>query len=106
MLVDIGLPGMNGYELARRVRKDPSLQGVALVALTGYGRDEDKTAAIAAGFDDHLVKPVDPENIERFMRRLGRRRWPARRSSRLDPDARRVLLVENDPESREGCASS
>lgn len=59
MLIDIGLPGMDGYEVARRMRRDPALKDVVLVALTGYGRDEDKERAMSAGFDYHLAKPVD-----------------------------------------------
>jgi signal transduction histidine kinase len=59
-LVDVGLPGIDGYEVARRIRRDPSARGVRLVALTGYGRPEDREAALAAGYDVHLVKPVDP----------------------------------------------
>jgi CheY-like chemotaxis protein len=69
MLVDIGLPGIDGYEVARRVRRDPSLREVTLVALTGYGREEDKSAALAAGFDDHLVKPVEIEKLEAVVQR-------------------------------------
>src|SRR5262249_38848592 len=57
MLVDIGLPGMDGYEVAQEVRQDAALRRVVLVALTGYGRDEDRARALAAGFDYHLVKP-------------------------------------------------
>jgi signal transduction histidine kinase/CheY-like chemotaxis protein/PAS domain-containing protein len=72
MLVDIGLPGMDGYELARRVRRDPELEGVKLVALTGYGREEDKQEAMAAGFDYHLVKPVSPDVLDELVARLGR----------------------------------
>jgi two-component system CheB/CheR fusion protein len=72
MLVDIGLPGMDGYEVARRVRRDPDLKQVVLVALTGYGREEDKQQAIAAGFDYHLVKPVSPDAIDGLVARLGK----------------------------------
>jgi len=72
MLVDIGLPGMDGYEVARRVRRDPALTQVVLVALTGYGRDEDKREAMAAGFDHHLVKPVNPEALHGLVARLGK----------------------------------
>jgi two-component system CheB/CheR fusion protein len=64
MLVDIGLPGMDGYELARRVRGHPALEKVVLVALTGYGRDEDRRQALTAGFDHHLVKPIDPSILQ------------------------------------------
>jgi PAS domain S-box-containing protein len=58
-LVDIGLPGIDGYEVARRMRADPATSGVRLIALTGYGQDSDRARAIEAGFDAHLVKPVD-----------------------------------------------
>jgi CheY-like chemotaxis protein/two-component sensor histidine kinase len=58
MLVDIGMPGMTGYDLARQVRRDPSLSKVRLVALTGYGRDEDRARVLEAGFDQHVTKPV------------------------------------------------
>jgi CheY-like chemotaxis protein len=58
MVVDIGLPGMDGYELARRVRAKLG-SGVTLIAVTGYGQPEDRSRALAAGFDLHLTKPVD-----------------------------------------------
>ena len=64
MLIDIGLPGMDGYEVARHVRADDHLTGVRLVALTGYGRDEDRAEALRAGFDRHLVKPLEPDALE------------------------------------------
>ena len=57
-LLDIGLPGMNGYDLARALRADPRAHGVRLVALTGYGRAPDRQRAREAGFDDHFVKPA------------------------------------------------
>lgn len=62
-LVDVGLPGFDGYEVARRVRRDPGAAAVRLVAITGYGQPEDVERARSAGFDDHLVKPVDPEHL-------------------------------------------
>ena len=58
-LVDIGLPGIDGYEVARRMRADPATCAVRLIALTGYGQESDRRRAIDAGFDAHLVKPVD-----------------------------------------------
>jgi CheY-like chemotaxis protein len=58
MLVDIGMPRMTGYELARAVRRDPAYADVRLVALTGYGREEDRARVLEAGFDLHLTKPV------------------------------------------------
>jgi CheY-like chemotaxis protein len=59
VLLDIGMPGMSGYEVARRLRAVPTPPGALLVALTGYGQDEDRRRALEAGFDYHLVKPVD-----------------------------------------------
>ncbi|QYF92223.1 response regulator [Massilia sp. PAMC28688] len=58
-LVDIGLPGIDGYEVARRMRDSEATAGIRLVALTGYGQESDRARALAAGFDAHLVKPVD-----------------------------------------------
>jgi CheY-like chemotaxis protein len=66
-LVDIGLPGWDGYEVVRRVRAAPGGNAVLLVALTGYGRDEDRTRAAAAGFDAFLVKPFDIARFERVV---------------------------------------
>lgn len=67
ILLDIGLPVMDGYEVARRLRADPDLQGLKLFALTGYGQEQDRRRAIAAGFDHHLTKPVDPEVLETLL---------------------------------------
>jgi signal transduction histidine kinase/ActR/RegA family two-component response regulator len=68
-LIDIGLPGLNGYEVARHIRdhKDPWARQMKLIALTGYGRDADRDEAIAAGFDRHLVKPIDPEILAKVL---------------------------------------
>ena len=66
-LVDIGLPGIDGYEVARRVRAEPGGRDILLVALTGYGQPEDERRALEAGFDAHLVKPVDPDVLERLL---------------------------------------
>jgi signal transduction histidine kinase/CheY-like chemotaxis protein len=65
MLLDIGLPEMNGYELARLVRADPRWRNIRLVALTGYGQGADRQRAREAGFDDHLIKPVDMHALQR-----------------------------------------
>ncbi|MEP6789910.1 MAG: ATP-binding protein [Ramlibacter sp.] len=67
-LLDIGLPGVDGYQLAGLLRADPRASGIRLVALTGYGRDNDRARAMAAGFDEHLVKPV---NIDRLLQVMG-----------------------------------
>ena len=73
VLLDIGLPGMNGYEVARRFRSMPELTGVRLIALTGYGKSEDQQRTKAAGFDDHLVKPVDAETLRAALLRASDR---------------------------------
>jgi two-component system, chemotaxis family, CheB/CheR fusion protein len=62
-VVDVGLPGLDGLELARRVRSNPKHAGIFLIALTGYGQPADRVAAHEAGFDGHLVKPVDFETL-------------------------------------------
>jgi len=66
-VIDIGLPDMDGYEIARRIRRDPQFDGVMLVALTGYGRDSDHQNSQNAGFDLHLVKPLDPNELLRAI---------------------------------------
>jgi signal transduction histidine kinase/DNA-binding response OmpR family regulator len=63
ILLDIGLPGMDGYEIARSIRQQPGMETVYLVALTGYGQDEDKRRSQEAGFNQHFVKPVDPDAL-------------------------------------------
>jgi CheY-like chemotaxis protein len=62
-LLDIGLPEMDGKELARRLRADPKTAGAVLVAVTGYGQESDRREIMEAGFDHHLVKPVDMERL-------------------------------------------
>jgi two-component system, sensor histidine kinase len=63
---DIGLPGFDGFEVARRLRCQLG-KGPLLVALTGYGRDEDRRQSREAGFDHHLVKPADPAELQRML---------------------------------------
>jgi CheY-like chemotaxis protein len=67
VLLDIGLPKMNGYEAARHIREQPWGGNVALVAVTGWGQGEDKRRALEAGFDNHLAKPVDTAALERLL---------------------------------------
>jgi len=69
-LLDIGLPGMDGLELARRLRADARWRPMRLIALTGYGREADRVQTQAAGFDEHLVKPVAPEQLQAAIDRL------------------------------------
>jgi CheY-like chemotaxis protein len=67
VLLDIGLPEMDGYEVARRLRTLKGLERVILVALTGYGQETDRVRSSAAGFDYHLVKPVDPDTVRELI---------------------------------------
>ena len=67
VLLDIGLPRMNGYEVCRHIRSEPWGKGVMIIALTGWGQDEDRQRSTEAGFDAHLVKPVDHEVLLRLL---------------------------------------
>jgi len=66
-VLDIGMPGMSGYEVARRIRTEPWGSRMQLIAVTGWGQDGDKRRAEAAGFDHHLTKPVDPVHLEHLV---------------------------------------
>jgi PAS domain S-box-containing protein len=66
-LLDVGMPRMDGYEMARRLRMNEETRGAVLVAVTGWGQAEDRRRSKAAGFDFHLVKPVDPSTLERLL---------------------------------------
>jgi two-component system CheB/CheR fusion protein len=67
VVLDIGLPDLDGYHVARRLRERPETRTSKLVALTGYGQDEDRQRAAEAGFDHHLVKPVDPDRLRQLL---------------------------------------
>jgi signal transduction histidine kinase len=67
VLMDIGMPGMNGYEVARRMRETPAMRETALIAMTGYGRQADRDQSRAAGFNHHLVKPVDFDTLQSLL---------------------------------------
>ena len=69
-IIDIGMPGMSGHEVARRMRLEAWGRNAVLIALTGWGQEQDKQAAKAAGFDEHLTKPVDPDDVERVLDEL------------------------------------
>ncbi len=68
VLCDIGLPGMNGFEVAAELRRDPATSSARLIAVTGYGREEDRRRSKEAGFDLHLTKPVDPAKLQALLR--------------------------------------
>ena len=67
-VIDIGLPGLDGYQIARQIRAQREFDSIRLIALTGYGRPEDRQRVIEAGFDDHLVKPLRIENLYPFLK--------------------------------------
>jgi CheY-like chemotaxis protein len=71
VFLDIGLPGMSGYEVAQELRRDPRFSQTTLVALTGWGTSEDKRRAVAAGFDLHLTKPIDARALQSALDRMG-----------------------------------
>ncbi len=73
MLLDIGMPEMDGYELARRVREHREFQDIVLIALTGWGQDEDRQRTEAAGFDHHLIKPADVNSLQALLQSLEER---------------------------------
>jgi CheY-like chemotaxis protein len=73
LVIDLGLPGLDGYEVARRLRADGRAE-LGLIALTGYGQPEDRQRALAAGFDAHVVKPVDPAHLATVIASVQRRR--------------------------------
>jgi two-component system CheB/CheR fusion protein len=70
VLLDIGLPGLDGFTVARHLRSQPELAGAVLVALTGYGSDEDRRQAQAAGFNHHMVKPLDLDALQELLTAL------------------------------------
>jgi CheY-like chemotaxis protein len=66
-IIDIGLPGLDGYQIARRIRAHPNGRGMLLLALTGYGFPSDRLHSAEAGFDHHLVKPVDTDELTHLL---------------------------------------
>jgi signal transduction histidine kinase/CheY-like chemotaxis protein len=81
IILDIGLPGISGYDLARRLRAEPSTRSAILLALTGYGRDDDQRRSKEGGFDRHLVKPVDLVELRKVLESLTAER-PNKRNGR------------------------
>jgi CheY-like chemotaxis protein len=70
ILLDLGMPGMDGFETARRIREHPRGRSRHLIALTGWGQEQDQSRSAAAGFDRHLVKPVDLDLLESTLASL------------------------------------
>lgn len=80
VILDISMPGMDGYEVARRIRQCSNLKHLFLVALTGWAQDAHKREAQAAGFDHHLLKPTDISSLEFVMQAAAESRDPVRRT--------------------------
>jgi CheY-like chemotaxis protein len=69
-IIDVGLPGIDGFEVARRLRADAALNDVTLIAVTGYGQKADRDTALTAGFDAHLVKPIKFDQLAQLLQRI------------------------------------
>ncbi len=96
VLLDVGLPGMNGYETCRAVRLTPNGDAIVMIAVTGWGTDEDLRRAAAAGFDAHLVKPIDMTHL-RDLLTLSREEVQRAHRLRLMREGRAADLYENTP---------
>jgi PAS domain S-box-containing protein len=96
VLLDIGMPGLNGYETARRIRARGDAAGIKLIALSGWGQPRDRERSKQAGFDHHLVKPVEPSELRRLI--ADERDVP-------NPRAQRVLLVDDNADLRTSLAA-
>jgi two-component system CheB/CheR fusion protein len=96
VLLDIGLPGLDGYEVARRLRQIDGLEDVGLIALTGYGQPDDLERARVAGFDGHFVKPLDFGQLERTLAQ-GRPLCARAASSNSQSGASAVPGAQSDP---------
>jgi CheY-like chemotaxis protein len=97
VLCDIGLPGLDGYGVARMLRDNPATARAHLIAVTAFGQDEDRRRSYEAGFEHHLVKPVDPDALLRVLKSLSHPEAasPAQRSAA--PVSRRQTAVEQAP---------
>lgn len=95
-LIDVGLPGIDGYEVAKRYRAQAKNPEAVLVALTGYGTEEARRRAHEAGFDHHLVKPVDPNALDDVLAEI------ARKEAKVVPSQRAASLPSAAPSRRDG----
>jgi CheY-like chemotaxis protein len=67
VFLDLGMPGLDGFAVAQRLRSEPGFETVRLIAVTGYGTEEDRRRSLEAGFDQHYLKPVDPRFLESLL---------------------------------------
>ena len=106
VVLDIGLPGLNGYETARRMRRQPWGESAILIAVTGWGQEQDRLDAAAAGFDHHFVKPVRPAELANCWQRVQRRRGLTPPSmARIGPLKQRILVIDDHPDVADSIAS-
>ena len=89
VLLDLGLPVMDGFEVAQRFRALPEWRGLEIVAITGYGQDIDRRRTRESGFDEHMVKPVRLDALEAWLRRSQRRRHGGKPQSERDQAEKR-----------------
>jgi DNA-binding response OmpR family regulator len=90
VILDIGLPNMDGYEVARRVRASTEGSTLTLIALSGWGQEEDRRRSREAGIGYHLVKPVDPGALQELLASVGSRPGASTVSGRHDSDSRPI----------------
>jgi CheY-like chemotaxis protein len=106
VVLDIGLPGIDGYETARRMRSQPWADSAILIAVTGWGQEQDRLDAAAAGFDHHFVKPVRPAELANCWQRAKRRRGLTPPSTqRIGPLKQRILVIDDHPDVADSIAS-
>jgi CheY-like chemotaxis protein len=85
VILDLGMPGLDGHEVAQRVRRDPDFCDLPLIALTGWGQEENRRRTREAGFDHHLVKPVDLEALRTVLASLGSQKGAGEISAATHP---------------------
>jgi CheY-like chemotaxis protein len=96
VLLDIGLPGLNGYEVAKQIRNQPSLKNVVLVALTGYGQESDREASMEAGFNHHLIKPAKLDQVRKILASVAERHSTNMRTKLPTETSRNHSAIESD----------
>jgi CheY-like chemotaxis protein len=97
MLLDIGLPDMDGYEVAEHLRQVPELKAMRLIAITGYGQESDRQRSREAGFDEHMVKPVEWRKLEELLSSLMKRSVMSENSEQKDGRENVYLLSPRRP---------